>query len=66
MFDIYRPSAPREGTAPSGGLVLGEKSMAVRLSFNSDGATLTDEQVEAAVRKIIDQLGARLGARLRV
>jgi len=62
LFDIYRPSA-----TVSGGLAAGEKSMAVRLSFNSgDGATLTDEQVEAAVRKIIDQLGARLGARLRV
>ena len=61
LFDIYRPSA-----ATAGGLAPGEKSMAVRLSFNSDAATLTDEQVEAAVRKIIDQLGARLGARLRV
>jgi phenylalanyl-tRNA synthetase beta chain len=45
--------------------------MAVRLSFNnnnssSDSTTLTDEQVEAAVRTIVDQLGARIGARLRV
>jgi len=63
LFDIYRPAAGRDGA--TGGLAAGEKSMAVRLSFNSDTA-LTDEQVEAAVRKIIDQLGARLGARLRV
>ncbi|HET7837691.1 MAG TPA: phenylalanine--tRNA ligase subunit beta, partial [Variovorax sp.] len=65
LFDIYRPTVGRDGAVAGGGLAAGEKSMAVRLSFNSDSA-LTDEQVEAAVRKIIDQLGARLGARLRV
>ncbi|MGO4390650.1 phenylalanine--tRNA ligase subunit beta [Variovorax sp. M-6] len=65
LFDIYRPVVARDGTVAAGGLAVGEKSMAVRLSFNSDSA-LTDEQVEAAVRRIIDQLGARLGARLRV
>jgi len=65
LFDIYRPTVGRDGAVVGGGLAAGEKSMAVRLSFNSDSA-LTDEQVEAAVRKIIDQLGARLGARLRV
>jgi phenylalanyl-tRNA synthetase beta chain len=62
LFDIYRPAAG----ATAGGLVAGEKSMAVRLIFNSDTATLTDEQVEAAVHSIVAQLGAKLGARLRV
>jgi phenylalanyl-tRNA synthetase beta chain len=66
LFDIYRPQPTRDGAPTSSGLAEGQKSMAVRLSFNSDGATLTDEQVEAAVHLIIDQLGARLGARLRV
>ena len=66
LFDIYRPTPARDGAAVAGGLAQGEKSMAVRLGFNSDSATLTDEQVEAAVRSILDQLGARLGARLRV
>ncbi|MEJ8811397.1 phenylalanine--tRNA ligase subunit beta [Variovorax ureilyticus] len=67
LFDIYRPAVARDGSAvAAGGLAPGEKSMAVRLSFNSDAATLTDEQVEAAVHSIIAQLGARLGARLRV
>ncbi|MDN8617006.1 phenylalanine--tRNA ligase subunit beta [Variovorax ginsengisoli] len=65
LFDIYRPTVGRDGAVAAGGLAAGEKSMAVRLGFNSDSA-LTDEQVEAAVRKIIDQLGARIGARLRV
>jgi phenylalanyl-tRNA synthetase beta chain len=61
LFDIYRPAAG----AGAGGLAAGEKSMAVRLSFNSDAAMLTDEQIESAVRAIVAQLGARLGARLR-
>jgi phenylalanyl-tRNA synthetase beta chain len=59
LFDIYRPQTN------SGGLTEGEKSMAVRLSFHSDTATLTDEQVDPAVRAIVDQLTVKLGARLR-
>ncbi|WP_431273279.1 phenylalanine--tRNA ligase subunit beta [Variovorax ureilyticus] len=67
LFDIYRPAVARDGSAvASGGLAPGEKSMAVRLSFNSEAATLTDEQVEAAVHAVVAQLGAKLGARLRV
>ena len=66
LFDIYRPQPARDGAVPaSGGLAQGEKSMAVRLSFQDDSATLTDEQVEPAVRAIVEQLSARLGARLR-
>jgi phenylalanyl-tRNA synthetase beta chain len=66
LFDIYRPQPARDGTAAAtGGLAAGEKSMAVRLSFHGDGATLTDEQVDPAVRAIVDRLGADVGARLR-
>jgi phenylalanyl-tRNA synthetase beta chain len=66
LFDIYRPQVARDGAVlASGGLAQGEKSMAVRLSFQSDAGTLTDEQIEPAVRAIIDQLGVKLGARLR-
>jgi phenylalanyl-tRNA synthetase beta chain len=66
LFDIYRPPVDRDAPVGPGGLARGEKSMAVRLRFNSDGATLTDEQVEAAVAAILEQLSARLGAHLRV
>jgi phenylalanyl-tRNA synthetase beta chain len=52
LFDIYRPAA-------------GEKSMAVRLRFLSDVAPLTDEQVDPAVRAIVDALGTAVGGRLR-
>ena len=66
LFDIFRPQATR-GAVPAitGGLADGEKSMAVRLSFSSDNATLTDEQIEPAVRAIIEQLSTRVNARLR-
>jgi phenylalanyl-tRNA synthetase beta chain len=66
LFDIYRPPVGRDAPVGPGGLAHGEKSMAVRLRFNSDAATLTDEQVEAAVAAILEQLSARLGAHLRV
>jgi len=66
LFDIYRPTVSHDGSGVTGGLAKGEKSMAVRLSFNSDAATLTDQQVEAALRAIVDQLTAQLGARLRI
>jgi phenylalanyl-tRNA synthetase beta chain len=62
LFDIYRPAAG----AAAGGLAAGEKSMAVHLSFNSDAATLTDEQIEAAMQAIAARLGAKLNARLRM
>jgi phenylalanyl-tRNA synthetase beta chain len=66
LFDIYRPLPARDGVAPTpGALASGEKSMAVRLRFQSEGTTLTDEQVDAAVRAVLDHLAARLGARLR-
>ena len=39
--------------------------MAVRLRFLSDVAPLTDEQVDPAVRAIVDALGTAVGGRLR-
>ena len=66
LFDIYRPQPSRDGTVgATGGLAAGEKSMAVRLSFQGDSGTLTDEQVDPAVRAIVDRLAADFGARLR-
>ena len=59
LFDVYRPEAA------AGGLALGEKSLAVRLVLGDDQATLTDEQIDAAVRAVIERLQLALGARLR-
>ncbi|HQS00222.1 MULTISPECIES: phenylalanine--tRNA ligase subunit beta [unclassified Polaromonas] len=59
LFDIYRPQQANAA------MQLGEKSLAVRLVLGSDDATLTDEQIEAAIKAVLDNLGTSLQARLR-
>ena len=59
LFDVYRP---KEGSA---GMAQTEKSLAVRLTLASAQATLTEEQIESAVKAVLAQLTADLGARLR-
>ena len=59
LFDVYRPQQA------SAGMQLGEKSLAVRLTLSSDVATLTDDDIEAAVQAILASLQSQLQARLR-
>jgi phenylalanyl-tRNA synthetase beta chain len=59
LFDVYRPQQA------SASMQLGEKSLAVRLVLSSDEATLTDDQIDAAVKAVVDRLQTALGARLR-
>jgi phenylalanyl-tRNA synthetase beta chain len=59
LFDVYRAKLP------GGGLASGEKSMAVRLTLNSDSGTLTDAEIDAAVQSVVAALADRFGARLR-
>ncbi len=59
LFDVYRP---KEAAA---GMEQGEKSLAVRLTLESQDATLTEVQIEAAVAAILAQLQSNVGARLR-
>jgi len=64
LFDVYRPKVAAGaqgvvGTQPS------EKSMAVRLTLNSDNATLTEEEIEQVVRAVVAQLATDVGARQR-
>ena len=59
LFDVYRPKQS------GGGMNEGEKSLAVRLTLNSDETTLTDEQIEGQVQAIIKRLTRQFGARLR-
>jgi phenylalanyl-tRNA synthetase beta chain len=40
--------------------------MAVRLTLNSDTATLTEQQIEAAVAAVVNALTEQVGARQRV
>jgi phenylalanyl-tRNA synthetase beta chain len=55
LFDVFRPQAT-QGV---------EKSLAVRLTLNSDEATLTDVQIETTVKAVLDHLASKLSARLR-
>lgn len=59
LFDVYRPQQA------SAAMELGEKSLAVRLVLCSDEATLTDEQIDHAVKVVIERLQIAVGARLR-
>lgn len=61
LFDVYR-AKPGQVAA---GLADNEKSLAVRLTFNDMDATLTDEQVDAAVQAVLASLQQQVGARLR-
>ena len=63
LFDVYRPKQAKD--APSQD-AMSDRSMAVRLTLNSNEATLTEDQIEAAVKAIIDQLVVSVDARLRV
>ena len=64
LFDVYRPKAAAGGEAVVPAQPA-EKSLAVRLTLNSDDATLTDGQIDQAVRAILAQLSATTGARQR-
>jgi phenylalanyl-tRNA synthetase beta chain len=59
LFDVYKP---QQATA---GLAMHEKSLAVRLTLARSDATLTDDQIEAAVRAVVERISAQLGGRLR-
>ena len=62
LFDVYRPKASKDADVaqPS------ERSLAVRLTLNSDESTLTEERIEAAVASVVARLVASVGARQRV
>jgi phenylalanyl-tRNA synthetase beta chain len=59
LFDVFRAKEA------SSSMALDEKSLAIRLTLQGDDATLTDEQIEAAVAAVLQALQAKLGARLR-
>ncbi|MFC7410258.1 phenylalanine--tRNA ligase subunit beta [Hydrogenophaga atypica] len=61
LFDVYRPKAGQDNAA----VAVGEKSLAVRLVFNKMDATLTEEEIDAAVSAVLAATHERLGARLR-
>jgi phenylalanyl-tRNA synthetase beta chain len=52
--------------ASGGQAVATEKSMAVRLTLNSDEASLSEQQIEATVAAVVTNLVEKVGARQRV
>jgi phenylalanyl-tRNA synthetase beta chain len=72
LFDVYRPSGG-SGHAASGkvaeaganALLNKEKSLAFRILLQDTERTLSDSVADAAVASLVEELGARLGARLR-
>jgi phenylalanyl-tRNA synthetase beta chain len=68
LFDLYRPSvgdSSRLAGAGANALLNKEKSLAFRIQLQDTERTLSDADADAAVAAIVDELGARLGARLR-
>jgi phenylalanyl-tRNA synthetase beta chain len=59
LFDVYRPKAE------SAAMAMDEKSLAVRLTLNSDDATLNEAQIEGVVQAVLAELAAQVSARLR-
>jgi phenylalanyl-tRNA synthetase beta chain len=55
VFDVYRGA----------GLPNGFKSVALSLIFQDNSRTLTDEEVDAAVKAVAHRLQASLGASIR-
>jgi phenylalanyl-tRNA synthetase beta chain len=63
LFDVYRPKVAKDSTTDA---AASERSLAVRLTLNGDDATLTEDQIEATVKAVVDQLQLTVGARRRV
>ena len=63
LFDVYRPKPSKDSAVQEG---LCDRSLAVRLTLNSDEGSLAEEQIDAAVKAVVEQLGKLLGARQRV
>ncbi|MDZ7937255.1 MAG: phenylalanine--tRNA ligase subunit beta [Rhodoferax sp.] len=62
LFDVYRPKVAKDVQVVEGGT---DRSLAVRLTLNSDEATLSEEHIESAVKAIVEQLVSAVGARQR-
>jgi phenylalanyl-tRNA synthetase beta chain len=59
LFDVYRPKVE------SAAMAMDEKSLAVRLTLNSDEATLNEAQIEGVVQAVLAELATQVSARLR-
>lgn len=65
LFDIYRPVKLAAGLGVGGSIAPNEKSLAIRLTLGRDLSTLTDDEIDSAIKAVLLSLGERHGARLR-
>ena len=65
LFDVYRPKPAKDGSLPTGGLAVGEKSLALRLTLNGGETALTEDNIERTVQAVLARLATEAGARLR-
>ena len=72
LFDVYRPSVGNppaasgsNAEAGANALLIKEKSLAFRILLQDTERTLSDTVADAAVACLVEELGTRLGARLR-
>lgn len=63
LFDVYRPKLTTNNDIPQSGSA--ERSLAVRITLNSDQSTLSEEQIDVAVNAIVNHLALTIGARQR-
>jgi phenylalanyl-tRNA synthetase beta chain len=64
LFDVYRPKTQAQ-SAGDATPASGEKSLALRLTINGAKDSLTEAQIEAAVKSVLERLATGVKARLR-
>ncbi|CAM8629934.1 PheT Phenylalanyl-tRNA synthetase beta subunit [Comamonadaceae bacterium] len=62
LFDVYRPKLAKDAEVIAGST---DRSLALRVTLNSDESTLTEDQIESAMKAVVDQLVTSVGARQR-
>ncbi|BDT72151.1 phenylalanine--tRNA ligase beta subunit [Comamonadaceae bacterium OS-4] len=62
LFDVYRPKLAKDAEAIAGST---DRSLALRVTLNSDESTLTEDQIESAMKAVVGQLVTSVGARQR-
>jgi len=62
LFDVYCPKLAKDAEVIAGST---DRSLALRVTLNSDESTLTEDQIESAMKAVVEQLVTSVGARQR-
>ncbi|MDZ7892477.1 MAG: phenylalanine--tRNA ligase subunit beta [Rhodoferax sp.] len=62
LFDVYRPKLAKDAEVIAGST---DRSLALRVTLSSDESTLTEDQIESAMKAVVEQLVTSVGARQR-